>query len=485
MSLKVKAIKSFSWTLFQAVFSQGFIFIVGVILARILSPKDFGVIGIITAFIAVTNSIIEGGFSSALIRKVDANNDDYNTVFYTNLCVGFFLYFLLFISSGQLALYFEIPILSEIFKYSGIILVLNALSLVQAAILSKMLDFKTQAIISIISSVLSGITAIVMAYNGYGVWSLVVLSILRPFINSVLLWFSNNWRPSIRFSKNSFNELFNYGYKVLIAKLINTIYKNIYYVLIGKYFSPAALGYYTRAEQFQSPVSGNITSSIGKISFPILSSLQNDKNKLKMTFIKFLRFTIFLNFPIMLTIAALAKPLIILLIGAKWLTSISYLQLLCIPGMFYPLQILHINLLLVKGYSDLNLKIEVIKKIILLPLIFLTVLISIKAMIYGLILFSIIEYFINSYFTKKLIGYTPLEQIKDILPFMFISIMSFTPMYLITYFDIAMIWMLLLQLSVGLSVFVVTNEIVKLNEYLEVKGKLFILWSNLLIKILK
>jgi O-antigen/teichoic acid export membrane protein len=473
MSLKGKAVKSFSWTLFQAVFSQGFIFIVGVILARILSPEDFGIIGIITAFIAVTNAVVEGGFGTALIRKMDANNDDYNTVFYTNLGVSLFLYLLLYVTADQIALFFETPILAKILRYTGIVLIFSAVSLVQACMLTKVLNFKTLALISILASIVSGIVAILMAYNGYGIWSLVALSILRPLINSISLWVNNKWRPSLRFSKSSFKYLFNYGSKLLITNVINTIYKNIYYVVIGKLFSPVSLGYYTRAVQFQSPVSGNITNAINKISFPILATFQDDNAKLKNAFVKFLKFSIFINFTIMLAIAAMAKPIVLLLVGAKWATSIVYLQLLCVPGMLYPLQILHLNLLMVKGHSNLILKLEMVKKIILLPLIYFSVFFGIQGMIYALIIFSLIEYFINSYYTNWLIDYSIAHQLKDLMPYMGIALLTFTPMYITSFLSIDLFTLLFVQLAIGATVFIISNEIFGLSEYFEFRYKVF------------
>ena len=317
-----------------------------------------------------------------------------------------------------------------------------------------------------------------MAFMDFGVWSLVALSILRPFINSILLWFSSNWFPQFIFSIKSFKELFNYGSKLLLTNLINTAYKNIYYFVIGKYFNPVALGFYTRADQFQSPFSANISFAIRRISFPILSNFQNDSKNLKIKFIQFIRFSMLLNFTIMLAIVAIAKPLVLLLIGEKWSTSIVYLQLLCVPGILYPLQILHLNLLLVKGYSNLNLKLEIIKKAILLPIIFVTINYGITEMIYGLILFSIIEYFINSYYTRKIIHYSLTEQFKDFLPFMIVSGATFLSMYIITIFEINLIIMLVIQLGVGIIVFTVINEILCLKEYQMIKTKITTLFKT-------
>lgn len=473
MSLKQKAITGFSWTMFEGFFAQGTIFIVGIILARLLTPKDFGVVGIITAIIAVANSVVEAGFSSALIRKIDADDNDYNTVFYTNLITAFVLYILLFISAPLIAEFFEIPILKNLIQVAGLVLLINSLVIIQRTLLTKELDFKKQGIISVVSSIMSGAIAVILAYKDFGVWSLIALAILKPLINSILLWLNSSWFPKLLFSKTSFKELFEFGYKLLVTNLINTIYKNIYYFIIGKYFSPIALGYYTRADQFQTPFSSNITFAIRRISFPILSDFQNDKVNLKIKFIQFIRFSLLLNFTLMLGIAAIAKPLVILLIGEKWEPSIIYLQLLCIPGMLYPLQILHLNLLLIKGYSNLNLKLELIKKIILLPIIFITVNFGIIYMIYGLILFSIIEYFINSFYTKKIIGYTLKQQFKDVLPFFIISGITFITMLSFTLLNLKLIFILPLQIISGSMIFVVINEILNLKEYQMLKTKLF------------
>lgn len=472
MSLKDKAIKGFSWTVFEGVFSQGSLFIVGVILARLLSPKDFGVVGIITAIIAVSNSIIEAGFVSALVRKMDADTKDYNTVFYTNFLTAFLLYALLFVSARPIANFFEIDILANLIKVAGIVLIINSITIIQNVLLAKALDFKKQATYAVIASVISGIIAVSLAYLNFGVWSLVALAVLRPSLNSVLLWASTKWLPSFLFSKKSFGELFNYGYKLLISNLINTAYKNIYYFIIGKYFSPVALGYYTRADQFQAPFSANITFAIRRISFPILATYQDDTPSLKIKFIQFLRFAMFINFPIMLGIAVIAKPLVLLLIGEKWETSIFYLQLLCLPGVLYPLQILHLNLLLIMGYSNVNLRLEIIKKIILIPLIYTTVFYGIEFMLYGLVLFAIIEYFLNSYYTRKIIGYSLKEQFKDFIPFFSVSIVVSLLMLSITMLHIHFFTMLLLQMGTGFIAFITLNELLGLKEYLEIKNKI-------------
>ena len=473
MSIKNKAISSFGWILTEGLFSQGFLFIVGIILARLLTPADFGIIGIITAIIAISNSVVEGGFGSALIRKVNADTTDYNTIFYSNLTIAIIIYFLLLLGATTISDYFKVPLLSKIIPFAGILLIINSFSIVQRAILTKVLNFKTQALISIIASFGSGIAAIYMAYENFGIWSLVTLAILRPFLNSILLWYHSTWRPSFIFSIQSFKELFNYGYKLLITNLIHSFYRNIYYVLIGKYFNTQTLGYYTRAEQFQAPFSSNITTAIQRLSFPILSKVQNDNILLKSRFVKFLRYSMFLNFTVMFVIAAVAEPMVILLVGEKWRASILYLQLLCVPGILYPLQILHLNLLLVKGYSNLNLKLEIIKKIILIPLVLVTALLGIEALLLGIVLFAFIEYFINNFYTKTIIDYSLKKQFEDIIPFLLLGIALFSLMYAITFIDIGYLVMIIVQLIIGITFFIITNEFIKLPEYVEIKGKVF------------
>ncbi|WP_324027965.1 lipopolysaccharide biosynthesis protein [Maribacter sp. BPC-D8] len=480
MSFKKKAINGFSWTIFEGIFSQGSVFLVGIVLARLLSPKDFGLVGIITAIITVANSVVEAGFGTALIRKIDATENDFNTVFYTNLLTACVLYFILYITAPSIASFFETPSLNELIKVSGVVLIINAVSLIQRTLLTKILEFKKLGFIAIISSIISGAIAIFMAYSNFEIWSLIAFFILRPFITTILLWLFASWIPKLIFSLESFKELFDYGYKLLIGNLINTAYKNAYYFIIGKFFTPIALGFYTRADQFQTPFSTNIAVAIRRISFPILSNFQNDQKNLKAKFVQFMRYSMFLNFTIMLSIAAMAEPIILLLIGEKWRQSIIYLQLLCIPGLLYPLQILHLNLLLVKGYSNLNLKLEIIKKIILVPIILVTINYSIKHMIWGLVIFSIIEYFINSFYTKKIIKYDLKNQIKDAIPFILIALTTSSVMYAISYLtNLPYHLLVLLQLITGLFVFLITNEVFKTNEYLTMKVKVITIFKKI------
>jgi len=425
MTLKQKTISGLIWSFIDSIAGQGITFIVGIILARLLSPKEFGLIGMLTIFIAISQSFIDSGFRQALIRKQDCTEADYSTVFYFNIVVGVFFYILLFVCANSIGNFFHEPILKELIRVLGLALIINSFTIIQSTLLTKRIDFKLQAKISVISSFISGIISIYMAYTGWGVWSLVALTLVKYTINSFLLWFWNKWKPIWFFSQKSFKELFSFGSKLLVSGLIDTIYRNIYYVVIGKYFTVVELGYYTRAEQFQSLPASNLQGVIGRVSYPILSTIQDDIPKLRETYKKIIRSTMLITFVLMLGMAAVARPMVLTLIGEKWAPCVIYLQMLCFVGMLYPLHALNLNMLNVQGRSDLFLRLEIIKKALAVPVIVIAVIWGIKAMILGMMLLSLIAYYLNSYWSGRFIGYSFLEQIKDILPsFLLAVIMS-------------------------------------------------------------
>ena len=276
MSLKQKTISGLLWSFIDNFANLGITFIVGIILARLLSPKEFGLIGMLTIFIAVSQSFINSGFSQALIRKKDPSQEDYSTVFYFNMIIGVVCFLVLFLCAGLISRFFKEPQLKPLVQVLGLSLIINAFTIIQQTILTKRIDFKLQAKISIISSVVSGVTGIGMAFAGYGVWSLVIRTITMYAMSSILLWSWNRWKPDLVFSIQSFKELFSFGSNLLISGLIDTIYRNVYYLVIGKYFSAQELGYYTRADQFSSLPSSNLTSVIQRVSYPVLSSIKED-----------------------------------------------------------------------------------------------------------------------------------------------------------------------------------------------------------------
>jgi len=470
MTLKQKTVSGLLWSFVDSIAGQGIIFIVGIILARLLSPKEFGLIGMLTIFIAISQSFIDSGFRQALIRKQNCTEVDYSTVFYFSIAVSVLFYGLLFICANSIANFFNEPILKEMIRVLGLGLIINSLTIIQSTILTKHLDFKLQAKISVISSIISGSISIYMAYTGWGVWSLVALTLLKFSIGSFLLWFWSKWKPIRHFSVESFKELFSFGSKLLVSGLIDTIYRNVYYLIIGKYFSAAELGYYTRADQFQAMPSANLQGIIGRVSYPVLSTMQNDIPRLREAYKKIIRSTMLVTFALMLGMAAVAKPMILTLIGEKWEPSIIYLQMLCFVGMLYPLHSLNLNMLQVQGRSDLFLRLEIIKKLLAVPVIIIGIIWGIKAMLLGIMANSLIAYYLNSYYSGRFIGYSFFAQIKDILPSFLIAVLMSSVVFAEgLLIPLTPLPLLILQILTGTILTIGLCEGLHVKEYLYIK----------------
>ena len=470
MTLKQKTVSGLLWSFIDNIATLGITFIVGIILARLLTPKEFGLIGMLTIFIAISQSFIDSGFRQALIRKQNCTDNDYSTVFYFSLVISVLAYLILFLGANSIGDFFNEPALKPLVRVLGIGLIINALAIIQSTLLTKLIDFKLQAKISVISSVLAGIISIYMAYTGWGVWSLVASSIIRNLVSSILLWFWSTWKPILVFSKQSFKELFSFGSKLLASGLIDTVYRNVYYLVIGKYFNSAELGYYTRADQFQGLPSSNLQSIIGRVSYPVLLTIQNDIPRLKDAYKNIIRSTMLITFVLMLGLAAIARPMVLTLIGDKWEPCIIYLQLLCFVGMLYPLHALNLNMLQIQGRSDLFLRLEIIKKILAIPVIFIAIIYGIKTMIIGMIILSLIAYYLNSYWSGRLIGYSFLEQLKDIIPSLIlaliISAITYTEGILIPYSPFPL---LIIQLISGIFLTLGICETIKFKDYIYLK----------------
>jgi O-antigen/teichoic acid export membrane protein len=469
-SLKQKTVSGLLWSIIDNLAKYGLQFIVGIILARLLSPTEFGLVGMITIFISISNSLVDSGFSQALIRKNNAEAKDFSTVFIFNLAFSIIVFCLLFLSANAIGSFFEQPKLVLLVRVFAINIIINAFALVQRTKLTKDLDFKTQTKISLLSGSISGLLAIVLAYNGAGVWSLVAKTTIFNILTVLLLWYLSKWKPQLVFSSQSFKELFSFGSKMVAAGLLDTLYRNVYYVVIGKYFTPAELGFYTRAEQFNNLPSSNLTTVIQRVSYPALSQLQDDKVRLKQGYKKVITSTMFVSFISMLGMAAIAEPMILTLIGEKWEQSIAYLQLLCFVGMLYPLHGINLNMLKVQGRSDLFLKLEIIKKLIAIPTIVIGIFWGIKIIIIGMIVNSIIAYFLNSYWSGKLINYSMREQILDITPsFLLAIIMAIIVYFIGSLLPFSNFYILIIQIITGGIIVFSFCELTKMNAYIYIK----------------
>ena len=445
----------------------------GLVLARLLTPSEYGIMAILTIFIAVSNSIVDSGFSNALIRKTDAKRVDYNTVFLFNLVVSGLLYVVLFFAAPAISVFFKEPLLVEVMRVIGWVLVINALAIIPRTLFVKDVDFKTQTKVSLIASVSSGVVGIGMALAGMGVWSLVGQQLSRQLLNTLFLWVYSTWRPIWEFSLQSFRELFGFGSKLLLSGLLDTVFKEIYSLVIGRCYTSAQLGQYTRASQFNQIFSSNLTTVIQRVSYPVLSSIQDESERLREAYRKVIKSTMLITFACMLGLAAVAKPLLIILIGEKWLPAVGFLQIICFSGMLYPLHAINLNILQVKGRSDLLLKLEIIKKIIAVGPLILGVLFSIEYMLWGSVCTSLIAYFLNSYYSANLISYPTKEQVKDILPTFLVSFVTAAVMWSLTLLSFSN-WLLLpLQCLLGIILAVLIYERLHLPEYVEVKQLTF------------
>ena len=421
-SLKEKAVRGMFWSSVERFSVQGIQFVVLVVMARLLTPADYGLVGMLAIFLAVSQSLVDSGFSQALIRKQDRTERDNSTVFYFNIAVGLVLYGLLFLSAPLVAGFYRTPELEPVMRVLCLGVVFNSLAVVQRALLTVRIDFKTQAKASLSGAVLSGVTGIWMASSGWGVWSIVAQQLLNLGVNTLLLWAFSGWRPRRAYSWSSFRELFSFGSKMLASGLLDVTYRNIYLITIGRLFTATNLGYYTRAHQFAEFPSSNLTGILQRVTYPVLCEIQDDDARLASAYRRFLRVSAFVIFPLMTGLAAVAEPLVLLLLKEQWLFAATLLQILCLAMMWYPVHAINLNLLQVKGRSDLFLRLEVIKKALGVGVLCVTIPLGLVPMCVGQIVTSFFSLVINTHYTGKLIRVGFLRQMGDLLPTLLLSL---------------------------------------------------------------
>lgn len=466
-SLKKRTIKGVGWSAADAFLGQGVAFLVGVILARLLSPEEYGLIGICLIFTCVLNGIVESGFSNALVRKKNVTDDDYNTMFITNMASSIVLYILLFWSAPFISEFFHRPELTALVRVTGLVLFANALSITQVTILTKKIDFKTKTKASLTSAVLSGGIGIVMAFVGYGVWALVAQQVTRQLLYTLCLWVLNYWWPKLRFSKESFRYMWGFGWKLLVSGLLNNIWNQVYQVVVGKFYSPATLGQYTRSQEYAKIFSENITSIVQRVSYPVLSEIQDDKKRMVEGYRKVIKMTMFVTAISMIALGAVAEPMIYCLIGPKWHEAATYLPLICISMSLYPLHAINLNMLQVQGRSDIFLYLEIIKKVIAVFPICMGIFVDIYWMLVASILTGLVAFFLNSYYTGKSLGYSSWRQLKDVAPSYGVAFMIALAVYFFKYLPLSYWVILPIQIVVGAMVGIVVSELVHLEEYVE------------------
>lgn len=419
--LKQQTKRGVFWSAIQRFSTQGLQFLTTIVLANFLGPAEYGTIAMLSIFLAVSSVFIDGGFINALTRKPDRTHADICTVFYFNICISVLAYVLLFWAAPLIAEFYEMPELCIVLRIIGISLVIGSFSSVQATLLTIKLDFKTQTRIAIISLLIGAVIAIILAYKGFSYWALVVQQIVGATVSSILYWYYSPWRPTMVFSKKSFVEMFAFGSKLLASTLLDTAYNNIYSLVIGKVFSASTLGNYNRAESYANFPSSSLTGVMQRVTYPVLCKIQDNNTELSNAYLKFLRLSAFVIFPLMMGLSALAYPFILLLIGQKWVDCVIMLQILCFSLMWYPVHAININLLLTKGRSDLNLRLEIIKKIMGVIILCIAIPMGIIVLCYSRIVMSVLSLFVNTYYTGKILNLGFFRQMKALTPSTLIS----------------------------------------------------------------
>ena len=469
--LKRKTSSALAWSFFDALGARLIQFAIGVVLARLLAPEQFGLIGMLTLFLMVSQTLVDCGFGSALIQGQDVSKLDTSTVFYLNISIGAVSTVLLWLAAPLVAAFFGEAVLDPLLRMLSFLLIINSFGTVQSALMTKAINFRTHTKITISAGFSSGTIGIGLAVLGYGVWSLAIQQLTNALIRVVLLWSFNEWRPTFAFSFESLRRLFGFGSKLLASSLLNTVFENGYFVIIGRMFSAVDLGYYTRASNLQSLPSSTLANIIGRVAFPVFSSIQNDQSRLKRGLTKALRMAALLNFPMMIGLAVVAEPLVIVLLTENWLPCVPFLQLLCMAGLLFPIHVINLNVLNALGRSDLFLRLEIIKKSLTATNLAISWQWGISAMIIGQVFISVLSFFLNGRYNKVLVGYRVLEQVRELLPyFLAAALMGLLVVTLGLALSLGPMSMLLCQVLLGVLVYLAICRGFGLSAYLDLES---------------
>lgn len=454
-SLESKAIRGVFWSAIERLGPQAVQLIVSIILARLLLPEQFGLIGMLAIFMALGQVMLHSGFGAALIQKQDVTEVHYNSVFYTNIFISMLATGVLYLAAPLIARFYGEPILISLTRLLSLSFIISAFGLIHVFLMTKKLDFKTQTKVSLIAAIISGVIGIGLALLGFGIWSLVAQMLTATLFNTIFLWIFNTWRPQMIFSLTAIRELFGFGSRLLASGILDTVFRNLYFVVIGRFYSATSLGYYTRAFTLQQLPSETLGGVIGRVAFPAFSEIQDDPARLKNGFRKALRAVALVIFPMMIGLLVCARPLVLTLLTEKWSPAVPYLQLLCIVGLFYPLSLINLNVLLAKGRSDLFFRLEVMKKALIVIVLAITWRWGIEAIIGGQIVVSIVAYYLNSYYNGTIVGYGFRAQVHDLLAYLVAAGMMGLVVFALTWLPFAHPAVLLLtQVITGSMVYV-------------------------------
>lgn len=462
-NLKTTVLSSLFWKFMERVGVAGAMLVIQIVLARLLLPEDYGVIALIAVFIAVAQIFVESGLNTALIQKKNVDDLDYSSVFYLSLGLAVILYGILFITSPFIAAFYENDLLIPVLRVLGLTLFFGAVNSIQNAVIAREFKFKKLFVSSFSSVIISGAIGITIAYLGYGVWALVAQQLISNIAICIIMWMTVKWRPKLLFSFTRVKELFSFGWKLLVSAQLNTIYGNISTLVIGKLYPTNMLGYYSQGKQYPSTLVTSIDSSIQAVMLPTYAKNQDDKVAVKLIMRRALVTSSFIILPAMAGLAAVAEPLILVMLTEKWLMAVPFLQIFCCVFAMYPIHTVNLQAINGIGRSDVFLKLEIVKKVLGLATLAVTIPIGIYAMALGSIFTGVVSTFINAFPNKKLLNYSPLEQWMDIMPSLGLSALMFGVVYLITFLPIPLLAMLFIQIPLGIVLYFGMAKLFKLE----------------------
>lgn len=456
---------NFVWRFFERIGAQGVAFIISIVLARLLDPSAYGTIALITVITAILQVFIDSGMGTALIQKKDADDIDFSSVFYFNLVFSLILYTLVFFAAPYIALFYENTALTPMIRVLGLTLIVSGVKNVQQAYVSKKLLFKKFFFSTIGGTIGSAIIGIWLAYSGYGVWALIFQNLINEATGTLILWITVNWKPKRMFSLNKLKGLFKYGWKLLVSSLLETTYKEIRSLVIGKMYTSADLAYYNKGQQFPQLIITNINTSIDSILLPVMSAEQDKTERVKAMTRRAIQISSYIIMPLMLGLAACAEPFIRLLLTEKWLPCVIFLRVFCLTMAFYPIHTANLNAIKAMGRSDMFLKLEIIKKIYGIAALLITMWISVEAMAYSLLITTLFSGIVNAFPNKKLLGYGYIEQMKDLFPSFVLSVVMGVAVFAVSYLALPDILTLVIQVVLGAVIYIVASAVFKLESF--------------------
>lgn len=462
---KAKALSGLMWSFLEKFGAQCVTLVVSIVLARLLEPDVFGMIGIVTVFMAVLNVFVDSGLGNALIQKKDADAVDFSSVFFFNILMCTALYLLLFLIAPLIAKFFKLPELSPVIRVMGLTLIFSGINNVQKAFVARHLKFKSFFFATLGGTLGAAAVGIFMAVKGYGVWALVGQSLFSSLANTIILWITVKWRPVWKFSGERFKGLFIYGWKLLAASLIGTIYNNLRQLIIGKMYSAESLAFYNRGYMIPNTFVGSVSSAIDSVLLPVLASAQDDKEAVMAITRRSVRISAYVMWPIMMGIAACSEALISVLLTDKWLPSAPFIIIFCITYAFQPLESANLNAIKALGRSDIYLKLDLIRKTIGFTILVSTMWFGPLVMALSNLFFAVINQIINIYPNKKLLSYSYRQQMSDFLPAMFLAAVMFAIVYSVKLFGLANWLTLLIQVPTGVLVYFAGSKLFKFDSF--------------------